>query len=169
MTKRRNRRGSTPSPAGDGAPAPRRGPWRRRLLMAGVVAAAGLIVLLVSNRPRPGADVSLQGTVRVEGKPLAGARLSFAAEERSDVASTGAAKDGRSVITRHFYPAKADAEGRYKVRVKPGLTYTVTVRASDDPKAEPLRQPDGNLPVVEAGDAGRRFDIHLRGDAEPKK
>jgi hypothetical protein len=117
-----------------------------------VVGAAA--VYLISARQEPSAEATLEGKLVVDGHPLGGVRFELRAEEH-------AAATGRGAISRVLYLTNTDADGRYRVTLRPGLVYTIAVRRPGDPKGEPLRQPDGKLPTVEAKPGVRHFDIRL--------
>jgi hypothetical protein len=139
---------------------------KRRLLMAGAVVAAAVIVYFLSIKQTESNESGLEGRVTLDGKPLVGAILEFRAEERSESSNAGTRKGQGPAINRYIYPSRSDVDGRYRVKLRPGLVYSISVRRVATDK-ETFKQADGQLPEAKVSSGMRDFDVALISPAPP--
>jgi hypothetical protein len=128
--------------------------------MIATVVVAGLIIGLLSFPKSETADAQLEGKVTVDGRPFGGAKIDFGGEERSLAPATGQGKTRSTAISRYLSPGRTDADGRYSVKLRPGLVYTISVRRADTGK-DPLPGADGRVPSTEVAPGHHRLDIPL--------
>jgi hypothetical protein len=133
---------------------------RRRILMIAIAAVAGLIIVLMSKGTTESSDAEVDGLVTLDGAPFGGATIDFRGEDRSMAPATGPGKPRSTGISRFLYAGHTDADGRYRIKLRPGLVYTISVRRTDTGK-DPLPAPTGRLPTAEVGSGHNRLDIPL--------
>jgi hypothetical protein len=127
--------------------------------MVATVVVAGLIVYIMSLQNADSGEARLDGLVTLDGNPLGGARIDFRGEEQAIAPSTGQ-KSRSTGITRYINPARSDADGRYSVKLRPGINYTISVHR-DDLGKQPLTATGGRLPSVTPTAGHHRLDIPL--------
>jgi hypothetical protein len=128
--------------------------------MIATVVVAGLIIVLLSKGTTESRDALVSGTVTLDGNPFGGATMDFSGEDRSAAPATGRGTARSAGISRYLFPGRTDADGRYQVKLRPGLVYTIHIHRTDTGKG-PLPGPDGRLPTAEVGPGNHRLDIHL--------
>jgi hypothetical protein len=128
--------------------------------MIATVVVAGLIVVLLSKGTTESGDAVVDGTVTLNGNPFGGATMDFSGEDRSVASTASQGMARRAGISRYFFRGRTDADGRYRVQLRPGLVYTIHIHRTDTGK-DPLPGPDGRLPTADVGPGRHRLDIHL--------